>query len=97
MAEATAGLLLICRSGGSNDVPCRSIATQRINKLGDQAKDLSQLDVLRPACSARLRRRHITRSLRLKEVLQRFSIPQLRKRQIKSLFTMIRFNCFAGR
>ncbi|MEO8497669.1 MAG: CHAT domain-containing protein, partial [Planctomycetota bacterium] len=47
-------LLVICRPSGDDDVPFRSVATQLIKGLGDQAGDLFQLDVLRPATFERL-------------------------------------------
>ncbi|MDA1052868.1 MAG: CHAT domain-containing protein [Planctomycetota bacterium] len=47
-------LLVICRPSGDGDVPFRSVATQLIKGLGDQASDLFRLDVLRPATFARL-------------------------------------------
>ncbi len=42
-------LLAICRPGGRNDVPFRSVASQLIKGLADADRDLFQLDVLRPA------------------------------------------------
>ncbi len=49
-------LLVICRPSGDDDVPFRSVATQLIKGLGDQAEDSFQLDVLRPATFERLAR-----------------------------------------
>jgi len=49
-------LLVICRPSGDDDVPFRSVATQLIKGLGDQAGDLFQLDVLRPATYEQLSR-----------------------------------------
>lgn len=49
-------LLVICRPSGDGDVPFRSVATQLIKGLGDQADDRIQLDVLRPATFERLSR-----------------------------------------
>ncbi|MFT5322815.1 MAG: tetratricopeptide (TPR) repeat protein, partial [Planctomycetaceae bacterium] len=49
-------LLVICRPSGDDDVPFRSVATQLIKGLGDQAEDRFQLDVLRPATYERLSR-----------------------------------------
>ncbi|MGQ0605094.1 MAG: CHAT domain-containing protein [Anaerolineales bacterium] len=41
-------LLVICRTGGRDDVPFRSVAGRIIKGLGEEARDLFQLDVLRP-------------------------------------------------
>jgi tetratricopeptide (TPR) repeat protein len=41
-------LLVICRPGASDDVPFRSVASRLIKGLGDEARALFQLDVLRP-------------------------------------------------
>lgn len=49
-------LLVICRPSGDNDVPFRSVATQLIKGLGNQADNRFQLDVLRPATFERLSR-----------------------------------------
>ena len=42
-------LLVICRPGGRNDVPFRSVASMLIKGLSDADRDLFRLDVLRPA------------------------------------------------
>ncbi|MEZ6111073.1 MAG: CHAT domain-containing protein [Pirellulaceae bacterium] len=49
-------LLAICRPGGDSDVPFRSVASQLIKGLGDQATDSFELDVLRPATYEQLAR-----------------------------------------
>jgi tetratricopeptide (TPR) repeat protein len=41
-------LLVICRPGGRDDVPFRSVASQLIKGLADADRDLLQLNVLRP-------------------------------------------------
>jgi tetratricopeptide (TPR) repeat protein len=41
-------LLVICRPGGSDDVPFRSVASRLIKGLSDAAREIFQLDVLRP-------------------------------------------------
>jgi len=41
-------LLVICRPGGSKDVPFRSVASRLIRGLNDAAREVFQLDVLRP-------------------------------------------------
>lgn len=52
MPQADAGpiriLLVICRPGGDDDVPFRSVAARLIKGLGDDARAAFQLDVLRP-------------------------------------------------
>jgi tetratricopeptide (TPR) repeat protein len=47
-AERVRILLVICRPGGREDVPFRSVASRLLKGLGDEARDLFQLDVLRP-------------------------------------------------
>jgi tetratricopeptide (TPR) repeat protein len=47
-------LLVICRPGGSNDVPFRSVAIKLIKALTNSASEVFQLDVLRPPTFARL-------------------------------------------
>lgn len=47
-------LLVICRPGGGDDVPFRSVASRLIKGLGESARDLFQLDVLRPPTFERL-------------------------------------------
>lgn len=41
-------LLVICRPGGSDDVPFRSVASKLIKGLSESAREAFQLDVLRP-------------------------------------------------
>ncbi|MBU0908772.1 MAG: CHAT domain-containing protein [Proteobacteria bacterium] len=41
-------LLVICRPGGSDDVPFRSVASRLLKGLGESAPEAFQLDVLRP-------------------------------------------------
>ncbi len=41
-------LLVICRPGGRDDVPFRSVASRIIKGLTDEAREHFQLDVLRP-------------------------------------------------
>jgi tetratricopeptide (TPR) repeat protein len=41
-------LLVICRPGGRDDVPFRSVASRLVKGLGEDARTLFQLDVLRP-------------------------------------------------
>ncbi len=41
-------LLVICRPGGGEDVPFRSVASRLIKGLGEDARTMFQLDVLRP-------------------------------------------------
>jgi len=52
LAERSAGpirvLLVICRPGGDEDVPFRSVASRLIKALGGSARDALHLDVLRP-------------------------------------------------
>jgi hypothetical protein len=52
--------LVICRPGGRDDVPFRSVASRLIKGLSDEARDLFQLDVLRPATFAALN--HVLRA-----------------------------------
>ncbi len=47
-------LLVICRPGGGEDVPFRSVAARLIKGLSDQARAVFQLDVLRPPTFERL-------------------------------------------
>jgi hypothetical protein len=47
-------LLVICRPKGGDDVPFRSVATQLIRGLTDSAREIFQLDVLRPPTFQRL-------------------------------------------
>jgi hypothetical protein len=47
-------LLVICRPGGSEDVPFRSVASRLIKGLGESARETFKLDVLRPPTFARL-------------------------------------------
>ncbi|MEQ9356376.1 CHAT domain-containing protein [Coleofasciculus chthonoplastes] len=47
-------LLVICRPQGGDDVPFRSVATQLIRGLTDSAREIFQLDVLRPPTFQRL-------------------------------------------
>ncbi|HEY3233021.1 MAG TPA: hypothetical protein VGJ87_27565 [Roseiflexaceae bacterium] len=49
-------LLVICRPGGRDDVPSRSFASRLIKGLSDEARELFQLDVLRPATFEQLSR-----------------------------------------
>ncbi len=42
-------LLVICRPGGGDDVPFRSVASRLLKGLSDEARAMFQLDVLRPA------------------------------------------------
>jgi tetratricopeptide (TPR) repeat protein len=46
--EAIRILLVICRPGGDQDVPFRSVASRLIKALGDTSDESFQLDVLRP-------------------------------------------------
>ncbi|MEQ9548454.1 MAG: CHAT domain-containing protein [Coleofasciculus sp. G3-WIS-01] len=48
-------LLVICRPQGGDDVPFRSVATQLIRGLTDSAREIFQLDVLRPPTFQRLK------------------------------------------
>src|SRR6185503_15415172 len=41
-------LLVICRPGGRDDVPFRSVASRLVKGLSDDARTVFQLDVLRP-------------------------------------------------
>lgn len=47
-AERVRILLVICRPGGRDDVPFRSVASRLLKGLSDEARALFQLDVLRP-------------------------------------------------
>ena len=47
-------LLVICRPGGGNDVPFRSVASRLIKGLNESARQAFQLDVLRPPTFAQL-------------------------------------------
>jgi tetratricopeptide (TPR) repeat protein len=47
-------LLVICRPGGGNDVPFRSVAIKLIKGLTDSASEVFQLDVLRPPTYSQL-------------------------------------------
>ena len=47
-------LLVICRPQGGNDVPFRSVAIRLIRGLTDSAREIFQLDVLRPPTFQRL-------------------------------------------
>ena len=47
-------LLVICRPAGGDDVPFRSVATRLIKGLSAEAREVFQLDVLRPPTFARL-------------------------------------------
>jgi tetratricopeptide (TPR) repeat protein len=47
-------LLVICRPGGGDDVPFRSVASRLIKGLSAEARQVFQLDVLRPPTFARL-------------------------------------------
>ena len=49
-------LLVICRPGGRSDVPFRSVATQLIKGLNQEARVSFRLDVLRPPTFERLAR-----------------------------------------
>jgi hypothetical protein len=49
-------LLVICRPGGRDDVPFRSVASRLIKGLSEEARQLFQLDVLRPPTFAQLSR-----------------------------------------
>ena len=49
-------LLVICRPGGGEDVPFRSVATRLIKGLTEEARQAFQLDVLRPPTFERLGR-----------------------------------------
>ena len=41
-------LLVICRPGGREDVPFRSVASRLLKRLGGEAREAFELDVLRP-------------------------------------------------
>ena len=47
-------LLVICRPAGGDDVPFRSVATRLIKGLSAEAREVFQLDVLRPPTFAQL-------------------------------------------
>jgi len=47
-------LLVICRPAGGNDVPFRSVASRLLKGLSAEARQVFQLDVLRPPTFARL-------------------------------------------
>ncbi|MDQ5823114.1 MAG: CHAT domain-containing protein [Chloroflexota bacterium] len=47
-------LLVICRPGGRNDVPFRSVASRIVKSLSEEARAHFQLDVLRPPTYDRL-------------------------------------------
>ncbi|HIJ73515.1 MAG TPA: CHAT domain-containing protein [Candidatus Hydrogenedentes bacterium] len=47
-------LIVICRPGGDEDVPFRSVASRLIKGLGEDARKLFQLDMLRPPTFAQL-------------------------------------------
>jgi hypothetical protein len=47
-------LLVICRPGGGDDVPFRSVASRLIKSLSAEARQVFQLDILRPPTFARL-------------------------------------------
>ena len=49
-------LLVICRPGGREDVPFRSVASRLLKGLGEAARERLQLDVLRPPTFAQLGR-----------------------------------------
>jgi tetratricopeptide (TPR) repeat protein len=49
-------LLVICRPGGSDDVPFRSVASRLIKGLSESAREIFQLDVLRPPTFEQLSR-----------------------------------------
>ncbi|MFN0104316.1 MAG: CHAT domain-containing protein [Bryobacteraceae bacterium] len=50
-------LLAICRPGGGDDVPFRSVASRLLKGLSEASADTVQLDVLRPPTFAQLGRR----------------------------------------
>ncbi|MGE0082806.1 MAG: CHAT domain-containing protein [Desulfococcaceae bacterium] len=50
-------LLVICRPGGQDDVPFRSVASKLIKGLADADREMLQLDVLRPPTFDSLSRR----------------------------------------
>ncbi|MDI6770223.1 MAG: tetratricopeptide repeat protein [Anaerolineales bacterium] len=47
-------LLVICRPGGREDVPFRSVASRLLKGLGGEAREAFELDVLRPPTFAQL-------------------------------------------
>jgi hypothetical protein len=49
-------LLVICRPRGDDDVPFRSVARRLIDELGDDARTVSVMDVLRPPTFEQLAR-----------------------------------------
>ena len=49
-------LLVICRPGGADDVPFRSVASRLIKGLGESARESFELDLLRPPTFAQLGR-----------------------------------------
>ncbi|MBN1449877.1 MAG: CHAT domain-containing protein [Anaerolineales bacterium] len=49
-------LLVICRPGGREDVPFRSVASRLLKGLGDEATEAFELDVLRPPTFEQLSR-----------------------------------------
>ena len=49
-------LLVICRPGGRDDVPFRSVASRLLKGLSAEARELFQLDVLRPPTFEQLSR-----------------------------------------
>jgi hypothetical protein len=53
-AEKVRILLVICRPGGGQDVPFRSVAGRMIKGLSEQARERFDLDVLRPPTFAQL-------------------------------------------
>ena len=55
-AEKIRILLVICRPGGRDDVPFRSVASRIIKGLGDEEAKLFNLDVLRPPTFEQLNR-----------------------------------------
>jgi len=55
-SEAIRILLVICRPGGSDDVPFRSVASRLIKGLSESARKAFHLDVLRPPTFAQLSR-----------------------------------------
>jgi hypothetical protein len=60
MPQAAGGpiriLLVICRPGGRDDVPFRSVASRLLKGLSAEARELFQLDVLRPPTFEQLNR-----------------------------------------
>lgn len=47
-------LIVICRPGGAEDIPFRSVANSLLNGLGDELRRRCQIDVLRPPTFDRL-------------------------------------------